>query len=258
VSPGSISTHLRQSTAVVDGLGACAGGQLLRRVELRRVHVRSLLTLVLTSSDSVGNGRRPREKGPREMRKSPMESFKHSWIYRVLFCEIRSNLGGDVHCSDVSARSVSRRRRSGIRPPDRRLTITSQRRHAMAEAYPTRRKAKSSQLGSLDRRRDGNRLRTQRQKGPSARSYRHRSTGPRLRRSSAVLISQLREVSRLLGVVYSSCVTAELALEGQNADRDRDILVALRMQVSEPVSRQVEKLDLLVVELGGAAEEVRP
>jgi hypothetical protein len=52
-------------------------------------------------------------------------------------------------------------------------------------------------------------------------------------------------------------VTAELALEGQNADRDRDILTAWRMHVSEPVSRQVEKLDLLVAELAGTAQEVR-
>jgi hypothetical protein len=59
-----------------------------------------------------------------------------------------------------------------------------------------------------------------------------------------------------LGVIYSACVTAELALEGQNADRDRDILTALRMHVSGPVSRQIEKLDLLVVELGGTAQEV--
>jgi hypothetical protein len=66
------------------------------------------------------------------------------------------------------------------------------------------------------------------------------------------VIYQLREVSRLLSVIYSSCVTAEFALEGQNADRDRDILTALRMHVSEPVSRQVERLDLLVSELGGA------
>ena len=120
----------------------------------------------------------------------------------------------------------------------------------MAGAHSTRRKAKSSRLGSLDRRRGGKRLDIQRQEGSLARSHRHRATVPRFRRSSAQLISQLREVSRLLGVIYSCCVTAELALEGQNADRDRDILMALRMQVSEPVSRQVEKLDLLVVELG--------
>jgi hypothetical protein len=50
-------------------------------------------------------------------------------------------------------------------------------------------------------------------------------------------------------------VTAELALQGQNADHDRDILAMLRIHVSEPVSRQVEKLDSLVVELGGAAQD---
>ena len=128
----------------------------------------------------------------------------------------------------------------------------------MVEAHSTRRKAKSSRFGSLDRRRDGKRLGPQRQKGSSARSHRHRSTTLRLRHSNAQLISQLREVSRALSIIYSCCVTAELALEGQNADRDRDILMALRMQVSEPVSRQVERLDLLVVELGGAMREVRP
>ena len=127
----------------------------------------------------------------------------------------------------------------------------------MAGVHSTRRKAKASRIGSLDRHRDGNRLRIQRPKESLARSHGHRSTVPRVRRSSAQLISQLREVSRLLGVIYSCCVTAELALEGQNADRDRDILTALRMQVSEPVSRQVEKLDLLVVELGRVAREVR-
>jgi hypothetical protein len=68
--------------------------------------------------------------------------------------------------------------------------------------------------------------------------------------TSVQLIAQLREVSRLLTVIYSTCVTAELALQGQNADRDCDILAMLRIHVSEPVSRQVEKLDSLVVELG--------
>jgi hypothetical protein len=128
----------------------------------------------------------------------------------------------------------------------------------MAGAHITRRKAKSSRLESLDRHRDGNRLRIQHQKASLARSHRYRPTAPTLPHSSAQLISQLHEVSRLLGVIYSSCVTAELALEGQNADRDRDILSALRMHVSGPVSRQVERLDLLVVELGGVAREVRP
>jgi hypothetical protein len=75
--------------------------------------------------------------------------------------------------------------------------------------------------------------------------------------SSTQLISELREVSRLLTVIYSTCVTAELALQGQNADCDRDIFAMLRMHVSGPVSRQVEKLDSLVVELGGVAQEAR-
>jgi hypothetical protein len=70
--------------------------------------------------------------------------------------------------------------------------------------------------------------------------------------------TQLREVSRLLSFIYSTCATAELALHGQNADQDRDILTALRMHVSEPVSRQVQKLASLVVELGGIAQEIRP
>lgn len=77
-------------------------------------------------------------------------------------------------------------------------------------------------------------------------------------RSSAHMVSQLREVSRLLSVIYSTCVTAELALEGQGADRDRDILAMLRTHVSEPVSRQIERLDSIVVGLGGTAEEARP
>jgi hypothetical protein len=127
----------------------------------------------------------------------------------------------------------------------------------MAEAHNTRRKAKSSRLGAADRHRGGGRPRIQRRKGSLARLSGHRSTALGLRHSSVQLISQLREISRALSVVYSCCVTAELALEGQNADRDRDILIALRMQVSEPVSRQVEKLDSLVVELGGTAQGVR-
>jgi hypothetical protein len=80
----------------------------------------------------------------------------------------------------------------------------------------------------------------------------HRSKSP------AQLIAQLRDVSRLLTVIYSNCVTAQLALQGQNADRDRDIHAVLRIHVSEPLSRQVEKLDLLVAELGGVAQDACP
>ncbi len=85
-----------------------------------------------------------------------------------------------------------------------------------------------------------------------------RKTNGRSLRSGPQIASQLREVSRLLSVIYSTCVTAELALEGQGADRDRDILALLRTHVSEPVSRQIEKLDSIVVDLGRAAKEAHP
>jgi hypothetical protein len=81
------------------------------------------------------------------------------------------------------------------------------------------------------------------------------STRPKAATSSTAenreLASQLHSVARLLSVVYSTCVTAELALQGQNGDQDHDILCALRMNVTEPVSRQVEKLNSLAVELAG-------
>ena len=118
----------------------------------------------------------------------------------------------------------------------------------MAELHSTRRKAQSSRLRSVDRRRSVERpgLHRQRASSPSF------INGPT---TSSQLIAQLREVSRLLTVIYSTCVTAELALQRQNADLDRDILAMLRIHVSEPISRQVEKLDSLVVELGGVAQE---
>jgi hypothetical protein len=127
----------------------------------------------------------------------------------------------------------------------------------MAEAHITRRKAKSSRLGAVDRRRRAEHPGSQRQRTPLSGSSGYQSTSSARSGSSTQLISQLREVSRLLTVIYSTCVTVELALEGQNADHDRDILAMLRMHVSEPVSRQVEKLDSLVVELGGLAPEGR-
>jgi hypothetical protein len=120
----------------------------------------------------------------------------------------------------------------------------------MDEPYSTRRKAKSSQLRSADPRRSAERQGLHRQIAPLSRSSGFRLTGSARSRSSAQLISQLREVSRRLTVIYSTCVTAELALQGQNADHDRDILAMLRIHVSEPVSRQVEKLDSLAIELG--------
>lgn len=83
-------------------------------------------------------------------------------------------------------------------------------------------------------------------------SYPRRTTRPSshaLRTSNAALIPQLQAIARLLRGVYSSCITAELALQAQNADRDPDIRWALRTNVSDPVSRQVDRLNALLVDL---------
>ena len=120
----------------------------------------------------------------------------------------------------------------------------------MDEPHSTRRKAKSSRIRSGDRRRSAETPGLHRQRAPLSRTSLR--SGPT---ASAQLIAQLREVSRLLTVIYSTCVTTELALQRQSADHDRDILAMLRIHVSEPIGRQVEKLDSLVVELGGVAQE---
>ena len=69
------------------------------------------------------------------------------------------------------------------------------------------------------------------------------------RASNAALIPQLQAIAHRLRGVYSSCITAELALQAQNADRDPDIRCALHMNVSDPVSRQADRLDALLANL---------
>ena len=119
----------------------------------------------------------------------------------------------------------------------------------MAELHSTRRKAKSSRLRSVERRRSAERPGLHHQRASlSQSSLNYRPTTPEQ------LITQIREVSRLLNDIYSTCVTAELALQGQNADHDRDIVAMLRMHVSEPIGRQVENLDSLVSELAPLAK----
>src|SRR3984957_7256680 len=76
---------------------------------------------------------------------------------------------------------------------------------------------------------------------------RHRTSTPRARNTA--LIPQLREIAHSLRGVYSSCITAELALQSQNADRDPEIRRALHMNVSSPVSHEADKLDALLVDL---------
>lgn len=116
----------------------------------------------------------------------------------------------------------------------------------MAKHYSTRRKAETSPrrlvlaraaVPGVGRVRSGVRSGAQQPKGRSA---------VRWSGMESELIVRLQKIARLLKGVYSSCVAAELALRGQNAERDFEILQALRMHVSGPVSRQVEELDAVV------------
>jgi hypothetical protein len=68
-------------------------------------------------------------------------------------------------------------------------------------------------------------------------------------------IQEFQQVALALRGVYASCVTVQLALYGQNAEQDRDIMRTLRMHVSEPVSRQLDRLDVVVNELKECATD---
>jgi hypothetical protein len=68
---------------------------------------------------------------------------------------------------------------------------------------------------------------------------------------SAEMVSEIEQMALVLRIAYSTCVVAELALQGQNADCDPDVLAALRHHVSEPVSRQAERLSALASKLRG-------
>ena len=69
------------------------------------------------------------------------------------------------------------------------------------------------------------------------------------------IVRELQEMMFVLRLAYSTCIVAELALQGQNADQDRDVVATLRHNVSEPVSRQVERLSALTAKLGGRPTE---
>jgi hypothetical protein len=116
----------------------------------------------------------------------------------------------------------------------------------MAESHSTREEKKSSRAQTAQRR---GHTRTLPRKASAPRASRRQSKRRQVTGSRHQLTSELRDISRLLGIVYSSCVTAELALQRQNADLDQDIVAALRAHVSDPVSRQIEKIDLLAAEL---------
>ncbi len=143
------------------------------------------------------------------------------------------------------------RRRPGIARPRRRLTTTSPGRPAMARPDSRRRKAIFS--APPNRRRSAMSPAPRARYGMSSRPRRmSRPSTPGQYSHNTKLATQLRAIAQLLRAVYSACVTAELALQGQNADQDHDIARTLRMHVSEPVSRQVERLESLLVNPSGS------
>jgi hypothetical protein len=127
----------------------------------------------------------------------------------------------------------------------------------MAEKHFTQRNAGSSARPPAARKRPAKGRRTP----SSATSSRGSSRRPAKANSttqSRDLASSLRDIASALNTVYSTCVTAQLALKGQNADQDYDILAALRMNVTEPVSRQVERLNSIAQSLAGDTREACP
>ncbi len=67
------------------------------------------------------------------------------------------------------------------------------------------------------------------------------------------LALQLNVAASELQAAYFTCVTVETALLGQDADQDKDIAFCLRLNVAEPLNRQVEKLRGLARRLIGTA-----
>ncbi len=89
---------------------------------------------------------------------------------------------------------------------------------------------------------------TRREQAGSARREAREAGGSKRLRSTQIA-GELEQMALTLTVVYSTCVVAELALQGQKADRDMDVLATLRHHVSRPVSREIERLSALAAEL---------
>lgn len=65
------------------------------------------------------------------------------------------------------------------------------------------------------------------------------------------LVAVLLDVGRGLMEVHSCAVTAQLALKGQNADRDEQISRSIMFGVTEPVAREIQVLGRVISRLGG-------
>lgn len=65
------------------------------------------------------------------------------------------------------------------------------------------------------------------------------------------LVGELKGMAWRLTTAYCTCVAVQAALEGQAADHDPEFARCLRSGVADSVSRQVEKLHVLLGRLTG-------
>ena len=124
----------------------------------------------------------------------------------------------------------------------------------MADTHSTRHKAGVSEhrrigAGPRSRSSDPPRSHTNRQ---ANRSRRQDKSGPP---RWTEIVGELEDMAHRLRIAYSTCVVAQLALKGQGADQDLDVLATLQQHVSDPISRQCDRLSTLLLGLRGYTME---
>jgi hypothetical protein len=127
----------------------------------------------------------------------------------------------------------------------------------MATLYSTRRKAESTARRGKRRYTEMATVRTRRGAARRTQLTKH-SSHSTLVASVPELVAQLREIVLRLEAVYSTCVTSQLALKGQNSEQDHDIARCLRLGVSDAVSMQVKRITEIIARLDGMARESAP
>jgi hypothetical protein len=120
----------------------------------------------------------------------------------------------------------------------------------MADTHSTPHKA-----GVSERRRVGSSPRSRSSDQPRSHTPRRANRSRRQDKSGpprwTKIVGELEDMTRRLRIAYSTCVAAQLALKGQGADQDLDVLATLQQHVSDPISRQCDRLSVLVLGLRG-------
>lgn len=80
---------------------------------------------------------------------------------------------------------------------------------------------------------------------------------PRAANPHQEIVNELKAVAWRLTAAYCSCITVQAALEGQMAEQDGEFARCLRSGVSDPVSRQVERLQALAERVSGTSPRPR-